>query len=103
MNKTYQELCDENLQLREQLETAEASAKCARLASRQALAKAETLEQFQDAARHELPVPREVRRTSDMSVELSFHSCRLASEFERLMTPVKAPVWVGVDMAGGAR
>lgn len=48
MNKTYQELCDENLQLREQLEAAEASAQCARLTSRQALAKAEALEQERD-------------------------------------------------------
>jgi len=44
MNKTYQELCDEILQLREQLEQAQASANLARLATRQAVAKAEDLE-----------------------------------------------------------
>lgn len=33
-----------------------------------------------------LPAPREVRRTGDQSLELTFHSCRLAGEFERFMT-----------------
>lgn len=33
-----------------------------------------------------LPVPREVRRTGDQSLELTFHSCRLAGEFERFIT-----------------
>lgn len=32
--------------------------------------------------------PTAVRRTSDMSIELTFHSCRMASEFEELMKPV---------------
>lgn len=59
MNKTYQELCDENLHLREQLEAAEASAKCARLTSRQALAKAEVLEQERDQLALEAQASRE--------------------------------------------
>lgn len=33
-----------------------------------------------------LPAPREVRRTGDQSLELTFHSCRLAGEFERSIT-----------------
>ncbi len=33
-----------------------------------------------------LPAPREVRRTGDQSIELTFHSCRLAGEFERFIT-----------------
>lgn len=33
-----------------------------------------------------LPAPREVRRTGDQSLELTFHSCRLAGEFERFIT-----------------
>lgn len=32
--------------------------------------------------------PTAVRRTSDMSVEVTFHSCRIASKYEALMQPV---------------
>lgn len=50
MNKTHQELCDENLQLREQLAAERASTNLARLATRQAVAKAEALERERDRA-----------------------------------------------------
>lgn len=44
MNKTHHELCDENIQLREQLDAAQASTNLARLATRQAMARVEQLE-----------------------------------------------------------
>ena len=49
MNKTYQELCDENIMLREKLGAAQASIDLARLTTRQAMAKAEELKRERDA------------------------------------------------------
>lgn len=56
MNKTHHELCDENIQLREQLDAAQASTNLARLATRQAIAKAEELERERDSLVAQLQV-----------------------------------------------
>lgn len=116
MNKTYQELCDEVVLLREQLQAAQQQAADYRQTLEQMEAEegqeiADLKEQLdtaqltviqttasavnwrnrcrelEEALHAGLPRPMDVRRMGDMSIELTFHSCRLAGEFERLITP----------------